>query len=246
MGFNYAKERRSFENEWKKLREQYREAGFSEEGINAMRAFDEEAFRSRRRYENHSQELPTEDFGEDDSENRTSLFEKFGSLTVTFDEGDFGSRYAWVDTVSNPDLAAKLKMLKASDLELLTLIVIEGYSQIETARMLGCSQKVISMKMTRIKIFSKKLNQWYKNRPLAAYAVRGLFISLTGSLTNTVRKRRSYTTHRVRYRPAPRARIVQRVIAGTGAPALSFFPAVQYDGIRPSGRLGSGTGVRQT
>ena len=111
MGFNIAKERRRFDKEWVKLREQYRVAGFSEEGIAAMRAFDEEAFRSRRRYENHTQELPTEDFGEDGNENRTSLFEKFGSLTVTFSESDFSTRYAWVDTVSNPSLAAKLKKL---------------------------------------------------------------------------------------------------------------------------------------
>ena len=46
-------------------------------------------------------------------------------------------------------------------------------------------------------------------------------------------------THRVRYRPAPRARIVQRVIVGTGAPALSFYSAALRGGWgqgRESGR----------
>jgi len=151
VGFNYAKERRKFEDEWVKLRKQYRETGFSEEGIAAMRTYDEEVFRQQRRFDNHSQELPTEDFGEDGSENRTSLFEKFESLAVTFDESSFEGRYAWVDSVSDPKLAAKLKRLKEKDLELLTLYAIDGYSQPEIARLLCRGQATISEKLTRIK-----------------------------------------------------------------------------------------------
>lgn len=154
MGFNNAMERRRFENEWAKLRKQYREAGFSEEGIAAMREFDEETYLSNRRYAEHTQELPVE-IDEDDDEAGTSLFGKFPSLTVTFDESNFDSRYAWVDTVGDPALASRLKLLKKSDLELLTLYAIEGYSQPEIARMQDCSQKVISLKMTRIKTFLK-------------------------------------------------------------------------------------------
>ena len=156
MGFNYAKERRKFEDEWVKLRGQYRAAGFSEEGIAAMREFDEEMFRSQRRYDNHSQELPIEDFGEDDSENRTSLFGKFESLTASFDEGNFDGRYAWVETIDDPALASKLKLLKESDLELLTLMVVDGYGQREIARMLGFNHNAIWKKITRIKIFLEK------------------------------------------------------------------------------------------
>lgn len=156
MGFNNAKERRNFENEWAKLREQYREAGFSEEGIAAMRAYDEEVYRSNRRFEEHSQKMPSESFDEDDDENRTSLFGKFGNLAVTFDEGNFEGRYSWVDSVSDPTLVSNLKLLNKSDLELLTLIVIEGYSQTETACLKGCSQKNISLKISRIKRFLSK------------------------------------------------------------------------------------------
>jgi DNA-directed RNA polymerase specialized sigma24 family protein len=148
-------ERRKFENEWVKLREQYRAAGFSDEGIDAMYAFDEKAYRSARRFAEHTQDLPSEDIGEDDDDNRSTLFGKFGNLAVTFDESDFDGRYAWVDTVSDPDLASRLKLLKDSDLELLTLFAIEGYSQTEIARIQGCSQKVVSVKITRIKTFLK-------------------------------------------------------------------------------------------
>lgn len=38
-----------------------------------------------------------------------------------------------------------------------TLITIEGYNQTETARLLGCSQKNISLKMTRIKKVLKNI-----------------------------------------------------------------------------------------
>ena len=155
MGFNYGKERRQFEAEWVKLRRQYREAGFPEDKIDAMYAFDEKVFRQRRSYENHNQPLPSEDFGEDDSENRTSLFGKFESLAVSFDDSEFDGRFDWVDTVSDPALTYRLKQLKQADLELLTMIAIEGYSQSEAARLLGCSQKNISLKMTRIKKFLK-------------------------------------------------------------------------------------------
>lgn len=157
MGFNYAKERRKFEAAWVKLRKQYRAAGLPEKDIEAMYTFDRELFRQERRYELHNQPLPSEDFGEDDTENRTSLFGKFEQLSAPFDESDFADRYAWVDTIGDPALASRLKRLKASDLELLTMIAIEGYSQTETARILGCSQKNISLKMTRIKLFLRKV-----------------------------------------------------------------------------------------
>jgi len=155
VGFNYAKERRKFEDEWVKLRKQYREAGFSEEGIAAMRDYDEEVFRQQRRYYTHTQELPLE-IDEDNDEAGTSLFEKFESLRATFDESDFDSRFAWVDTVDDPDLVARLKLLKESDLELLTLYAIDGYSQPEIARLLGGTQQNISLKINRIKNFLKK------------------------------------------------------------------------------------------
>ena len=154
MGFNYAKERREFEAEWKKLRQQYREAGFLEDKIDLMYDFDDEAFRKRRGYVNHNQFLPPEDFG-GDGEQRTSLFGKFECLAAAPDEGAFTSRSNWVDGLSDPALTYRLKLLKQTDLELLTLFVIEGYSQTEIARLQGCSQKNISLKITRIKNFLK-------------------------------------------------------------------------------------------
>ena len=151
MGFNNGKERRKFEDEWKKLRRQYHDAGFSEQGIDAMRAFDEDAYRSRRRFEEHTQPFPEEDFRVDGGGNKRSLFDKFTTLCASFDESSFTGRFAWVDAVENPALASGLKRLNSDELELLTLYAIESRNQQEIAQLLECSQKTISSKLTRIK-----------------------------------------------------------------------------------------------
>ncbi len=151
MGFNNGKERRKFEDEWKKLRQQYREAGFSEHGIDAMRAFDEDAYRSRRRFEEHTQPLFSEDVGGGAPLYGQSIFTKSNNYSTSFDENSFTGRHAWVDAVDDPALASSLKRLNDEDLELLTLYAIEGRSQPENARLLGCDQSVVSRKLSRIK-----------------------------------------------------------------------------------------------
>ncbi len=151
MGFNNEKERRKFEDAWKKLRQQYRDAGFSEQGIDAMRAFDEDAYRSRRRFEEHTQPLPSDDFSDGTFYNNHSVYSKGMNLTTSLDESSFTGRHVWVDAVDDPALASGLKRLNRNDLELLTLYAIEGRSQPEIARLLGCDQSVISRKLSRIK-----------------------------------------------------------------------------------------------
>jgi len=155
MGFNYAKERMKFEKRWNKLRKEYRDAGMSESNIQKMYDFDNSIFRQQRRFETHNQGLPLADLNDDDPEAKTDMFKKYESLTVTFDESDFGGSLSWIETIDIPKLAARLKQLKHSDLELLTMIAIEGFSQVEVADKLGCSQKNISIKIKRLKKFLK-------------------------------------------------------------------------------------------
>ena len=45
MGFNYAKERRKFEAEWRKLRREYGQAGMAPDAIDALYDFDFDGFR---------------------------------------------------------------------------------------------------------------------------------------------------------------------------------------------------------
>lgn len=57
MGFYYAKEKRQFDKEWKKLQKEYEDAGMDPNAIESMRSYDWEMFLSRRTYENHTQQL---------------------------------------------------------------------------------------------------------------------------------------------------------------------------------------------
>lgn len=151
MGFNYAREKRRFDAEWQKLTEQYREAGFDDAGIQAMRDFDWELFRQRRTYENSVQTLPSEVIDNIDDKSRSTLFIKFSSLTVCFDEESFTGRYDWIEAIDEPILSEKLAILSDDDKELLTLLTFDEYTQAEIAEIQGCSQQAVSKRFRRIK-----------------------------------------------------------------------------------------------
>ncbi len=148
----YAREKKRFEQEWAKLRREYAEAGMDDESIEQMYAFDLESFRSQRVYEAHTQPLPSE-YLTDDGQGHSTLFQKFKRSMTSFSESDFFGPYGWVETVEDQRLAACLKQLSREDLELLTRSAIDGYTQPEIARSIGCSQSVISRKLKRIKKF---------------------------------------------------------------------------------------------
>ena len=57
MEFNYGLERKRFEREWNKLRQQYRKAGMDENAINEMYAFDLEIFNDNRAIAKHEQPI---------------------------------------------------------------------------------------------------------------------------------------------------------------------------------------------
>ena len=120
-----------------------------------MRNYDWTVFLSRRNYENHTQPLPDTYLGDETDGQRSRLLDKFSSLSVTFDEGDFPGRYAWVSAISSVDLSIKVAMLQAKDIELLTFIVIEGHDQCELAEKWCCSQSAISQRLKKIKNFLK-------------------------------------------------------------------------------------------
>ena len=50
MSYNHGAAKKKFETEWQKKEKQYRELGMTEEQINAIREFDEKAFRADRAY----------------------------------------------------------------------------------------------------------------------------------------------------------------------------------------------------
>ena len=155
MGFHYAREKRQFDLEWNRLQKEYADAGMEPSAIEEMRNYDWTVFLSRRNYENHTQPLPDTYLGDETDGQRSRLLDKFSSLSMTFDEGDFPGRYAWISAIGSVELSAKLAMLQTKDVELLTFIVIEGHEQSELAEKWGCSQSAISQRLKKIKNFLK-------------------------------------------------------------------------------------------
>ena len=149
MSFNYAREKRIFDQEWEQLHREYAAAGMSEAAIAQMKAFDWGWFCSRRVYADHVQALPEESSYDEDG--RSTLFRKFAALSMAFEQGQASSRYAWIETIEDERLYRQLHTLSTADLELITLIAMEGYRQSEVARMWGCSRSAITQRVNKIK-----------------------------------------------------------------------------------------------
>jgi DNA-directed RNA polymerase specialized sigma24 family protein len=60
-----------------------------------------------------------------------------------------------MDSIEDETLFRKLTQLTAAELELVTMIVILGFSMTEIAKKRGCSRSAISKKFTKIKNFLK-------------------------------------------------------------------------------------------
>ena len=134
MAYNYAREKRKFDAEWKRKALWYRKEGMSEEDIEAMHSFDLAQFNRDRAYESRRRPLET----------------ACGSCYVQAPEADTG-RYSWIDEVSDPRLAKRLHELPESDIVLLKLLVIDGLSQAEVASILGIAQQTVSVRFNKIK-----------------------------------------------------------------------------------------------
>ena len=107
----------------------------SEEDIEAMHRFDLAQFNRDRAYESRRRPLET----------------ACGFYYIQ----QLSERYSWIDEVSEPRLAERLRKLSNSDIELLTLMVQDGCGINEIARMNGVTHSTISRKITRIKKFLK-------------------------------------------------------------------------------------------
>ena len=140
MAYNYAKEKRKFDAECKRKASWYRKEGMSEKNIEAMYNFDLAQFNRDRAYESRRRPLET----------------ACGSCYVQPQEASY-ERYGWIDGVSNPKLVKQLHELKEQELELLTLVVVEGKTHKEAADILSCSRQCVTKQFAQIrKIFKKE------------------------------------------------------------------------------------------
>ena len=134
MAYNYAKEKRKFDAEWKRKASWYSKEGMSEDDIAAMRRFDLEQFNRDRAYESRRRPLET----------------ACGSCYTLMPERNSG-RGGWIEELSDARLSAKLRELPEADLELLTLLCVDGCSQTQAAHVLGFTQQAVSKRLYKIK-----------------------------------------------------------------------------------------------
>lgn len=154
MNFNYAYEKRKFDQEWLKLEREYKEAGMSDEDIQTMKAFDMEYFRLNRNTILHTCDLQDsediENNGNDDFGNID--FKRIEYTTIKEQEKvEIHSRFWWLEEIDDSELVQKLKALSEYDLEFITKLVFDGYSQTELAEIYGIKQQNISKRLKKIK-----------------------------------------------------------------------------------------------
>lgn len=151
MAWNNGLERKKFDEEQKRLAAEYRAAGMTEYQIEQMYQFDLDAFNSKRRFNEHTQQFP-EDVLEESDDDKSPLFEKFlDSLSVELDLSDIKDRYWWIEEIEDEQLARKLKTLPIDDVELITQYVFEQRTQVEIAKQIGVSNVTIFKRIEKLK-----------------------------------------------------------------------------------------------
>lgn len=152
MSFNNGNERRKLNAKWEQLRVQYREAGMSEEAIQAMYEFDLGVLNSERAYDANTVAVCD---GEDDVDTRKAadLKQYEAAITVTDTYHETKSCFGWIGEIENERLLSALEKLSEDDLKLLTLYVYEGYSTVELSKVYGIAHQNISKRIIRITNF---------------------------------------------------------------------------------------------
>lgn len=136
MGYHSSAKRSRFLEDQKRLSAAYREAGMSEETIQAMHEFDLQTFRSERTYRRHTQNVPCQKL-------------------VTDPYRETHSRFSWIGEIENPHLLDALEHLSEAELKLLTLYIYEGYTELELSKVFGVSQPAIHKRIDKILLFLK-------------------------------------------------------------------------------------------
>lgn len=159
MKWNNGKERKKFEAEQARLREQYIAASMTEEQIQAMYDYDLSVLNGNRREAIHNQRLDIQAFDDEDTDDgQNPLLEKFADkLTVEIDRNAV-NRYSWMDEISDEKIVRAVKHLSIEDIEFITLLVFDGYTQDEVAAKLGIHKSNISRRFTKIKNFLKNFS----------------------------------------------------------------------------------------
>ena len=131
MPYHHGLERKKFDARQRALRRKYQQSGMSETEIQALYQFDLREFLDERRYQEHTQ--------------------PFVEANISASSSDDGfSLHMWMEEISDPALANRLKSMTHMDMVLLMLYAIDGLSQSEIAQVIQVSQSTISRRLKKI------------------------------------------------------------------------------------------------
>ncbi len=156
MKFNYGMEKKKFDENWKKIRKEYREAGMDEESIEKMYEYDWEMFKKERVWCAHNQYLDRRYLCLDNEIRESShdfnpLFRRIlDQLSYVFSEEDMEDGYAWMETLEDKRLYDAILSLEDEQKYYLKLRVIDGYNLEDIAEIFGVSAPAVHKRLNRI------------------------------------------------------------------------------------------------
>ncbi len=161
MKWNDATERARFEKEQAQKRKEYLAAGMTEEQIQALRSYDEEWYKSRRREARHTQRLNIVATDEDscNEEEMNPLLKKFLHSFSVEDKHFENERFGWIEQIEDRTLYEAINALSVKDKEILTLLLYDGMKQSDIAELFGIKKAAMSRKIGRLKIYLKNFLQ---------------------------------------------------------------------------------------
>ena len=134
MGYNYSREKRKFDAEWKKKEEWYRESGMSEEVIHEIFTYDWAEFNATRKFYRYMEDVDVE-----------RIPEKSCDILETALTND------WTELLDSPEMLRKIRKLPADYIEIIEMLYFENLTQREIAERMSCSQQNIAKKIEKIK-----------------------------------------------------------------------------------------------
>ena len=149
MAMNFRTEQKHFQKQWEHFREEYRNAGMSEEAIEDLYKFDLHCFNRNRAAYRWNQSLSGDD--NDFTDDESPLFLKFiDQLSYTDSYHLESERFSWIDEVKDEHLYGLLHQLSNEDKELLTLAAFENCSRSEIGRMYGVTGQAIGQRLKHL------------------------------------------------------------------------------------------------
>lgn len=134
MGYNYSREKRKFDAEWKKKEEWYRESGMSEEVIQEIFKYDWAEFNSTRKFYRYMEDVDVE-----------RIPEKSGDIL------EAALSKEWIELLDSPETVRRIRKLSADYIEIIEMLYFENLTQGEIAERMSCSQQNIAKKIEKIK-----------------------------------------------------------------------------------------------